>query len=93
MNFRATVIDDLPGMLDALGEPVVVDGKTIMGIYDHQFVETQQIVGDRPVVICLTSDVSNVLSGAQVTADETDYTVAVPQPDGSGLTTLILEAI
>ena len=96
---------DRQDQLEALGEPLVfthnsdthVSSKSVRlnGILDKAYIETNNIEGYRPVVTFSSADILGVAHGAMVRSDPdgtyTDYKVVVIEPDGTGLTTLILQ--
>lgn len=69
---------------------------TITGIFDTAYREVNGGEVDfalyQPELLCRTSDVSNAAEGDTVAYGGTTYTVVVVAADGTGLTTLILEA-
>jgi len=67
----------------------------ITGIFDNGFVE---VIGDeansyatRPTLVCRTADVLNAARNSMVEFSDLVYKVAQVQPDGTGITELILE--
>jgi hypothetical protein len=88
-------IDDLPAMLLDFGVPVVRPNRaSFTAIFDRQYAG----VGDIPVesyspaLTCITSDVAEVARGEVLTVEGADFTVRSIQPDGAGVSVLILEA-
>jgi hypothetical protein len=82
---------DRLAMLSDFGQTVSIDGSDVTAIYDEDYVESLDIAGTRPLLYCRTSDVESAGHGDSVEVDGIDYTVAKVQPDGTGLTVLILE--
>ena len=74
-----------------LADNATIDSATVAGIFDNQFVEVNGIEGVRPVFTCSESEVSSIAHGDAVTLKATSYKVAGIQPDGTGLTSLVLE--
>jgi hypothetical protein len=75
-----------------LAESASIGGiESVDGIFDHQFVEVMGIESVRPVFTCAESDLESVAHGNILTLNSIDYKVAGIQPDGTGLTSLILE--
>jgi len=84
-------------MLKTLGEQVEYDSETIWGIFDSAYFE---LGFERPIesrefrLTVRSSDVSGVTHGKEVvrTVDgtKTTYTVENIQPDGEGMTVLVL---
>ena len=64
---------------------------TIAGVFDRQYVETLGISGERPTFTALTSDMECMDSRGMIVIDSIVYRAAVVQPDGAGITTVILE--
>ncbi len=85
---------DRAAMLADFGVTVVYGAYTFTGIYDKAYVETAGIADYRPTVTCRSSDVTgaSVAAGGAITVDGTSYTVVIIEPDGTGFTTLVLEA-
>lgn len=72
----------------------ITDGATINGIFDDASemvnAETGAVETTNPQFICRTADVSSVVIATVITISSTPYSVIGIQPDGTGLTTLIL---
>jgi len=64
---------------------------SVPGIFLKDFVMINDVETYSPVFDCATSDVSNATNGAKLTLNGVVYTVRGVQPDGIGLTRLILE--
>lgn len=73
-------------------DDAVVGTDTINGIFDHAYVNELETEGERPAFYCRTSDCSDnsIGQGTTVTVNDTTYTVASRQDDGTGVTLLIL---
>ncbi len=73
---------------------------TVNGIFDHDFVEINGVEAYNPIFSCATEDLCDVSHGAKLTihtgqkksTKDVTYTIRGVQPDGTGLTLLILEA-
>lgn len=76
---------------DDFGTAATVDGSSVDGIFDHEYVEAAGIAGERPVFLCRTSDISAVALDVTVVVNSTNYTLRVIESDGTGLSRLILE--
>ena len=68
-----------------------VGGSSVSVIFDHAFVEVQGIIGERPMVLADDGDVSSVSVGDSLTVNSQLYVVRVKRPDGTGMTTIVLE--
>lgn len=87
--------DDLDLIFDlsAFAREATVGGRTVNGIFDRPYKEETGISGFVPVLYCKSSDVATVAEGTAVVIDGVSYEVVVPQPDGSGVTALVLEVV
>ncbi len=85
--------EDLTAFFDTDGFAVsaTVGGGTVVGIFDHAYVEAQGVAGEVPVFLCASSSVSSVAVGDALTVNGQAYAVRAKQADGTGLTRLILE--
>jgi hypothetical protein len=85
--------EDLSEFLDSteMADNATIGTSTVAGIFENQFVEVHGIEGVRPVFVCIEADVPSITHGDALTINATSYKVAGVQPDGTGLTSLILE--
>lgn len=65
----------------------------VKGQFRNEFVDALNVESQTPTFQCRASDISGIANGHTMTIDSTDYTVYVKQPDGTGVTTLILEEV
>lgn len=70
---------------------------TVNGIFDKDFNladfgASVGIATNNPRFVCATSDVSSAASGDQLVVRSVTYTVRSVEDDGTGITTLVLEA-
>jgi len=83
-------------ILNDFGEDVITSSKTIKGIFDNPH-ENLSAGGEVPFsiqecyVVVRTADVTDVGQGSTLTILENTYAVTDVQPDGTGMTTLMLE--
>lgn len=67
----------------------------IWGVFENAFVEAGKIEGMRPTLTVRDEDISNIAHGAMIrrNPDSTyiDYKVVGVEPDGTGITLLILQ--
>lgn len=89
----AFLTDDLADFFDAdeFGITATFSGGDVLGILDRAYIETEDVAGYAPTFIAKTSDLSTVSVGDSVTIDSVVYDVAEIQPDGTGVTTLVLQ--
>jgi len=78
--------------LEVFGEDVIVDGTTIRGIFDYAYAETLDVSAREPMVMVSSADVVGVSHGTPVVVPSISFsgTVKVVEPDGVGMTTLML---
>ena len=60
-------------------------------IFDRAHLESLGISATQPLLVAKTSDVSSANKGTSITINGTAYTVMDNQPDGTGMSTLLLE--
>ena len=65
---------------------------TFSVIFDRAHIESLGISSAQPVCVGKTSDLSGAAFGGTITIAGAAYTVRDNQPDGTGITTLLLEA-
>ena len=63
----------------------------IQAVFDYDYIETEQIQGERPMLYCRSVDVENIPTGSSYSRGGVDYIVKVKQQDSGGMTELILE--
>lgn len=68
----------------------------VKGIFRNVFFEAEAggnvgVAMQDPIFICRTADVSSAAEGDAITISGTAYTIRVVEPDGSGVTRLMLE--
>lgn len=82
---------DRLALLQAVGEPIVLDGASVWSVFGNAYIESLDVSGSQPVATCRTSDVTAVTRASTVVHAGITYRVAVIQPDGTGMTQLVLE--
>jgi len=95
MNLQSHIESDLNTFFstDDFATAATIDGKTVKGIFDNAYIEDLDVSGTIPVFVCKKNDVSDVSQGDPVEIGETSYQVASIEPDGTGVTRLVLEEI
>ena len=79
------------------GPAITAALNTVNGIFDNEYFEVDPlsgvgVVSAQPRFVCTTADLpSGATSGDAITIDGTAYTVRVIQPEGTGVTTVVLE--
>ena len=66
-------------------------GLDVVGIMSEEYVMVNFVESKKPVFDCKESDVYGVTHGSSVVIDSSVYQVVGIQPDGTGMTRLILE--
>ena len=85
---RAAMLDT-----DEFGATATIGAETFPCIQDKEYLETLEISSVHPVALCDESVAmaAGAAVGATVTIDGTAYKIRDLQPDGTGMTLLILE--
>ena len=63
----------------------------VVGLFEHQYVEVLGTESMTPTFSCRTTALPTDTHDYKLTYDSITYTVARPEPDGTGMTLLILE--
>lgn len=96
MSLKTDLISDLDEFLnnEEFAVEMTIGSNTIYGIFDDEYnavdLQTGQIAQTEPQIIVKTSDVSGISLDTEVSINGTTYKIKEIQPDGTGLTTLIL---
>jgi hypothetical protein len=95
-TFKDDLTNDLEIFLnsDEFAVDVTYLGNTIQGIFDDEFSSAVQgemgVESTVPQVLLRTSDVPNVAHGETMTINSVVYQVIGIQPDGTGMTLILL---
>lgn len=80
---------------DELGEQFIIlkNGETLNGVLENDYIETNEIQGYAPVITCATADAVTLARNDELEHFETreKYKFILGQPDGTGVSRLILE--
>ena len=76
---------------DDFAVTAIVDGSSVDGILGNEFVLVDFVESRKPVFDCATAEIVGVAHGDTVTVGGGTYKVRGIQPDGTGMTKLILE--
>ena len=76
---------------DEMADDATIGSATVAGIFENQFVEVNGIEGVRPVFTCAAAEIAKVEHITTIKVKDYTYKVAGIQPDGTGLTSIILE--
>lgn len=93
MTLSTDLTGDLPAMLDTdeFAVAATIGAGTVDGIFDNAFVSVEGIEGTHPIFLCEASEVSSVVHDNTVVIGAVTYKVKGIEPDGTGMTMLILE--
>jgi hypothetical protein len=90
------LVENLELFLADFGQPATLDGAAVSVIYDNSYafasVGPFGMAGTRPQVRLRTTSVPATPVGKALVVNGANYTVADHQPDGTGMSVLILEA-
>jgi hypothetical protein len=81
---------------DDFGTAITVGASTIYGVMDKEYTAVQQgdiaVESDSPVAVVRASDVTaqSIAVGTSLTISSATYVVVSVQPDGTGMTRLVL---
>ena len=87
-----TLVEDYTTFFAEFGVDATVDGDPVRGIFDAAYAGPLGVSGVTPMLLCAAVDVASATSGTAVVIGSVSYTVTTPEPDGTGLTRLMLEA-
>lgn len=92
MAFAETLADFLD--TDDFAITATVGASSVDGIFNNGYAESFGVVaGSQPTFLCKVSDLPAITLGTTTAViNSTTYTIVEKQPDGFGLTTLVLEA-
>jgi endonuclease YncB( thermonuclease family) len=84
---------DFRSMTKDFGMVATIGAASVRGIFDDAYQTTSNgfIESSAPQFQCATADVASVVQGQTITVNAKNYLVTTVQPDGTGVTTLILE--
>jgi len=84
---------DRANLLADWGVTATKGADTFTVIFDNEFVEIADIAGTHPMALARSSDVTaySVAVGDTLVVSGTSYIVRIVQPDGTGMTLLVLE--
>lgn len=72
----------------------VTGSATFTAIFDHQYLDSLDIVGEKPVLTAAyVSPVTTLSYGDAITVEGTNYTVIRVEHDGTGWALIILEEV
>jgi hypothetical protein len=77
---------------DDFGTAATIGASTVYGIFDdeHEAIFDGDVGTTAPQFTCRTADVASVVRGTSVVINSITYKVTALEPDGTGMTVLIL---
>lgn len=82
--------------LGDFAQAATIGGQSVRGVFDMAYalgaVGPVGMAGSQPVFVCATQDLPDALVGELLVISDTAYTVAAHEPDGTGISRLLLEA-
>lgn len=85
-------VENLTAFFADFGVPATLGAATITVIFDAAYADPLGIAGTEPRATCASADVAALVQGSPITIGGKAYTVRDKQPDGTGITVLLLEA-
>lgn len=76
---------------DEFAIDATINGATVTGIFGNEFIQVDYVESRAPYFECVSADVTGISHGAIVAIGSDTYKVRGIQPDGTGITKLILE--
>lgn len=68
-------------------------GTTVAAVFIHGFAESFDVDGEVPTLLVQSSDASGTVRGTAAIVNGVSYTVQGIEPDGTGMTMLLLEEV
>ena len=89
-------VEDLSHFFPDFGVPVTLGGTAVVGIFDNGYdamgMGRVGMASTQPMLTLPTASVPSGVVGQAATVNATAYTVVAAEPDGTGITRLMLEA-
>lgn len=83
--------EDLDLFFNEFAIVIRINGEDITAIFSDMFVDAEGIASSNPRIIVKTQELVDVHKQDDVEINETTYSVASIEPDGTGITTIFLE--
>lgn len=86
------LVEDTAAFMTDFAVPAEVGHVSLLGIFGNAHANAlYMVVGSRPTLLIATADAPDVARNDAVTIGMDSYTVAEIQPDGTGMTRLVLD--
>lgn len=85
--------DRLQLLLAVGGAQIVTPAGAFVGVFDNAYADALEVEGTRPALTCRASDVSrlSLKKGVRVDVEAASYRIRRIEPDGTGMSVLVLE--
>jgi hypothetical protein len=83
--------EDLTAFFADFSVPATLGAASFAVIFDAAYIDALGISTNQPAAVCKSTDVAACSLGTAININGTAYTVREVKPDGTGLTTLMLE--
>jgi len=94
MNFKQAFTAHDTAIIDAVGDDALLDGEPVRGLFSAPWLQpdvgTLRTGIKEPMFTAQDSIVANAKKGSEFEHDKKKYNVVNIEPDGTGMTTLIL---
>jgi hypothetical protein len=87
------VVENLDAYLIDFGIALTLNAVSVRGIFDNGFSNQFSVDGVQPTLMVKSTDAASTVRGHAVVIDTVSYTVQGIEPDGTGMTRLILEKV
>ena len=84
-------LESLAGYFTDFGSDVVIGAATVRGIFDDAYQDALGMGSSGPVLLCAAADVTSVTHGTALSIGGVGYTIVSKQPDGTGISRLVLQ--
>lgn len=84
-------VEHLAGFFADVGTAATVKGTAVTGIFDDAWQDALGVSSTAPALLLPTASVGSATYGDTVVIGAASYTIAGVQPDGTGMTRLILQ--
>ena len=87
------LVEDYSVFMPDFGVDCTIDGETVRGIFDHASADAFGLVnGTKPILLLPSASLGSAAAGSAITVGGVSFTIAEVQPDGTGMSRLVLES-
>ncbi len=84
-------VEDVAPFLRDFGTDAVLNGAPVSGIFDNEYVEAFGMASRQPMFTLPTAQAGSVTQSSVLVVEGVSYRVTRAEPDGTGVTVLMLE--